>query len=200
MFKLGLTGGIATGKSTVANYLKTMGIPVIDADVTAREVVEPGQPALLDIVAEFGPQMLQADGSLNRAELGKIVFSDPQKLARLNAITHPRIAELTQIKQHEYEEKHTPLVVFDVPLMFEVGKNVEMDQVMVVTVPKAIQLERLIKRNQLTPSEANQRIEAQMPLSAKAALADYIIHNDGTEAETQTQVQAILNQLPISLK
>jgi len=159
MFKLGLTGGIATGKSTVSNHFKELGIPVLDADVIAREVVEPGQPALMDIVAEFGEEMLQPDGTLNRKALGSVVFGNPAKLLE--------------------------------------GKNAAgADAVMVVTVPADVQQERLMARNQLSADEARKRMNSQMPMAEKEKLADYVIDNSGTIAETYSQVDAVLAALP----
>lgn len=196
MFKLGLTGGIATGKSTVSNHFKELGIPVLDADVVAREVVEPGQPALADIVAEFGDEMLSPDGLLNRKALGAVVFGNPDKLAKLNQFTHPRVQASMRAQADAYAEAGTPLIVLDIPLLLE-GKNAAgADAVMVVTVPKDVQQERLMARNQLSADEARKRMNSQMPMAEKEQLADFVIDNSGTIAETYAQVDAVLAKLP----
>lgn len=196
MFKLGLTGGIATGKSTVSNHFKELGIPVLDADVVAREVVEPGQPALADIVAEFGDEMLLPDGSLNRKALGAVVFGNPEKLAKLNQFTHPRVQASMRAQADAYAKAGVPLIVLDIPLLLE-GKNAAgADAVMVVTVPADVQQERLMDRNQLSAEDARKRMNSQMPMAEKEQLADYVIDNSGTIAETYEQVDAVLAQLP----
>ena len=196
MFKLGLTGGIATGKSTVSNHFKELGIPVLDADVIAREVVEPGQPALMDIVAEFGEEMLQPDGTLNRKALGSVVFGNPAKLAKLNQFTHPRVQASMRAQADAYAAAGVPLIVLDIPLLLE-GKNAAgADAVMVVTVPSDVQQERLMARNQLSADEARKRMNSQMPMEEKEKLADYVIDNSGTIAETYSQVDAVLAALP----
>ena len=196
MFKLGLTGGISTGKSTVSNHFKELGIPVLDADVVAREVVEPGQPALADIVAEFGDEMLLPDGSLNRKALGAVVFGNPEKLAKLNQFTHPRVQASMRAQADAYAKAGVPLIVLDIPLLLE-GKNAAgADAVMVVTVPADVQQERLMARNQLSADDARKRMNSQMPMAEKEQLADYVIDNSGTIAETYEQVDAVLAQLP----
>lgn len=196
MFKLGLTGGIATGKSTVSNHFKELGIPVLDADVVAREVVETGQPALADIVAEFGDEMLLPDGSLNRKTLGAVVFGNPEKLAKLNQFTHPRVQASMRAQADAYAKAGVPLIVLDIPLLLE-GKNAAgADAVMVVTVPADVQQERLMARNQLSAENARKRMNSQMPMAEKEQLADYVIDNSGTIADTYEQVDAVLAQLP----
>lgn len=196
MFKLGLTGGIATGKSTVSNHFKELGIPVLDADVVAREVVETGQPALADIVAEFGDEILLPDGSLNRKTLGAVVFGNPEKLAKLNQFTHPRVQASMRAQADAYAKAGVPLIVLDIPLLLE-GKNAAgADAVMVVTVPADVQQERLMARNQLSAENARKRMNSQMPMAEKEQLADYVIDNSGTIADTYEQVDAVLAQLP----
>ncbi|WP_373892598.1 dephospho-CoA kinase [Weissella confusa] len=196
MFKLGLTGGIATGKSTVSNHFKELGIPVLDADVVAREVVEPGQPALADIVAEFGDEMLLPDGSLNRKALGAVVFGNPEKLAKLNQFTHPRVQASMRAQADAYAKAGVPLIVLDIPLLLEGNNAAGADAVMVVTVPADVQQERLMARNQLSAEDARKRMNSQMPMAEKEQLADYVIDNSGTIAETYEQVDAVLAQLP----
>lgn len=195
MFKLGLTGGIATGKTTISNYLKSIDIPVLDADEYARKVVEPGTPGLAEITNTFGEQVLRADGSLNRKLLGQIVFNDSSARQTLNDITHPRIQQMMADELHRLAEQQIPLVILDIPLLLE-NKNVAgADAVMVVTIPESLQLTRLMQRNNLTEKEAQSRISAQMPLVEKEKLADFVIDNSGTISSTQKQVEKVIQKI-----
>ena len=195
MFKLGLTGGIATGKTTISNYLKSINIPVLDADEYARKVVEPGTPGLDEITNTFGEQILQPDGSLNRKLLGQIVFNDSSARQTLNDITHPRIQQMMADELHRLAEQQIPLVILDIPLLLE-NKNVAgADAVMVVTIPESLQLTRLMQRNNLTEKEAQSRISAQMPLVEKEKLADFVIDNSGTISSTQKQVEKVIQKI-----
>ena len=195
MFKLGLTGGIATGKTTISNYLKSIDIPVLDADEYARKVVEPGTPGLAEITNTFGEQVLLADGSLNRKLLGQIVFNDSSARQTLNDITHPRIQQMMADELHRLAEQQIPLVILDIPLLLE-NKNVAgADAVMVVTIPESLQLTRLMQRNNLTEKEAQSRISAQMPLVEKEKLADFVIDNSGTISSTQKQVEKVIQKI-----
>lgn len=199
MFKLGLTGGIATGKTTISNYLKTKGIPVLDADEYARKIVEPGTPGLTDIVNTFGKQVLQSDGSLNRKLLGQIIFNDMTARQKLNGITHPRIQKMMTDELQKLAKDKTPLVILDIPLLLENHNIAGADAIMVVTVPESIQLNRLMQRNNLTKEEAQRRIDAQMPLSEKEKLADFIVDNSGTIANTLTQVDKVIQNITESI-
>lgn len=199
MFKLGLTGGIATGKTTISNYLKTKGIPVLDADEYARKVVEPGTPGLTYIVNTFGKQVLQSDGSLNRKLLGQIIFNDMTARQKLNGITHPRIQQMMTDELQKLAKDKTPLVILDIPLLLENHNIAGADAIMVVTVPESIQLNRLMQRNNLTKEEAQRRIDAQMPLSEKEKLADFIVDNSGTIANTLTQVDKVIQNITESI-
>ncbi|KAA8455674.1 dephospho-CoA kinase [Weissella paramesenteroides] len=199
MFKLGLTGGIATGKTTISNYLKTKGIPVLDADEYARKVVEPGTPGLTDIVNTFGKQVLQSDGSLNRKLLGQIIFNDMTARQKLNDITHPRIQQMMTDELQKLAKDKTPLVILDIPLLLENHNIAGADAIMVVTVPESIQLNRLMQRNNLNKGEAQRRIDAQMPLSEKEKLADFIVDNSGTIANTLTQVDKVIQNITESI-
>jgi len=199
MFKLGLTGGIATGKTTISNYLKTKGIPVLDADEYARKVVEPGTPGLTDIVNTFGKQVLQSDGSLNRKLLGQIIFNDMTARQKLNDITHPRIQQMMTDELQKLAKGKTPLVILDIPLLLENHNIAGADAIMVVTVPESMQLNRLMQRNNLTKEEAQRRIDAQMPLSEKEKLADFIVDNSGTIANTLTQVDKVIQNITESI-
>src|SRR5258708_34763565 len=160
---IGLSGGIATGKSTVAAMLCERGALVVDADRLAREVVEPGRPALEEIAAEFGPGVLAADGGLDRAGLGAIVFADAERRRRLEAITHPRIGALMQERIAAAVAAAPPLVVVDIPLLFENGRSGMVEGVLVVYADTATQLRRLVERDGITEADARRRIAAQMP-------------------------------------
>lgn len=195
MFKLGLTGGIATGKTTISNYLKSIDIPVLDADEYARKVVEPGTPGLAEITNTFGEQVLRADGSLNRKLLGQIVFNDSSSRQTLNDITHPRIQQMMADELHRLAEQQIPLVILDIPLLLENRNVAGADAVMVVTIPESLQLTRLMQRNNLTEKEAQSRISAQMPLVEKEKLADFVIDNSGTISSTQKQVEKVIQKI-----
>jgi len=186
---IGLTGGIATGKSTVAKLLTERGANLIDLDKIAREVVEPGQPALHAIAERFGQAVLQPDGSLDRKKLGAVVFSDLEERKALEAITHPAIRAVMKERMTRYEaEEPDRLVVVDVPLLFESKLESYFEQVMVVYVPRETQLRRLIERDALTPEEAEKRLAAQMDIEEKKRRADILIHNTGTPEDTDRQI------------
>ncbi len=185
---IGLTGGIASGKSTVARMLAERGAAVVDADLLAREVVEPGTPALAEIAAEFGPAVLLPDGRLDRAALGAVVFADAPRRERLNAITHPRVGALMQERIAAALASDAPLVVVDIPLLFEGARQSLVEGVMLVWVPATVQLRRLVERDGLGQAEARARIAAQMPIDDKRALATWVIDNSGTPDATRDQV------------
>lgn len=185
---LGLTGGIATGKSTVVKVFKELGFPVVDADVIAREVVEVGRPALAKIVSTFGTEMLQPDGSLDRKKLGALVFSDEEKRQKLNALLSPFLREAI-LSQIEKKKDRASLVVVDIPLLYEGGYENDMDQVAVVYVPETIQLDRLMKRDHLTEQEAWQRINSQLSIEQKKQRADIVFDNQKTIQETKKLVE-----------
>jgi dephospho-CoA kinase len=187
---LGLTGGIGSGKSMVARMFAQLGADVVDADQLARDVVEPGQPALEEIAAAFGRDILWPDGRLNRGKLAGIIFADPAARARLNAITHPRIRERMDADIAARRSGSGVLVV-DIPLLYENERTGTVETVIVVWVDPATQLRRLQERDGLTLEEARQRIAAQMPLDEKRARADVVIDNSGSRESTQRQVEAI---------
>ena len=202
MIIIGLTGGIASGKSTVAAMLHRRGLPLIDADQLAREVVAPGTPAWHEILEVFGQPFRLPDGAINRKALGELVFADPQARKRLEAIVHPRISVLRQQKlqelQHAYVSAGKPLplaIVYDIPLLFETGQQHTVDQIWVVWIPREMQIERLMKRNGLTRREAEIRLEAQLPLDEKRQWADVVIDNSRSLAETEQQVEAAWQRL-----
>lgn len=186
---IGLTGGIGTGKSTVARMLSARGATLVDADLLAREVVEPGTPALAEIAAEFGPAVLRGDGSLDRTALGALVFTDEEKRLRLNAITHPRVGELMQQRVAEALASAAPLVVVDIPLLFEGNRQGLFEGVLLVWAPPAVQLRRLVERDGWKEEEARQRVASQMPVEEKRALATWVIDNSGSLADTEAQVE-----------
>ena len=189
---IGLTGGIATGKTTVSNYLKELGYPVIDADVVARQVVEPGTKGLRMITDTFGEKVLTSDGQLDRQQLAQLVFTSSEQLQQLNRILQPIIRERIQ---EPISTSKDPVVVIDVPLLYEQHYEDLCDVVMVVSAQPQQQLERLMNRNHLTMDEAKNRVASQMPLSSKERLADVVIDNNGSVEETRQQVKRWLNQV-----
>lgn len=185
---LGLTGGIASGKSTVSAYLAQNGALIIDADLIARQVVAKKSSGLKQIVAKFGEEILTASGELDRKKLGKLVFSNKELLKALTDITGPLIrAEI--LREIEAAKKaQVKLVVLDIPLLFEAGYQTLCDKVMVVTIPSKLQLERVMKRDNLSAAEARKRIANQLPASKRNELADVLIDNSKSVAETYQQV------------
>ncbi len=188
---IGLTGGIASGKSTVSDLFKEYNIPVVDADIVAREVVEPGEPALAGIVDAFGSDILLPDGSLDRQKLGGIIFQDQEKREILNGIVHPVVRERMTADRDRLKTGH-PAVVLDIPLLFEGSQLHLVDKVVVVNVDPRIQLERLMQRNKLTEQEALDRINSQMSLADKASRADAVIDNNGGRDETRVRLEKLL--------
>jgi dephospho-CoA kinase len=191
-----LTGGIASGKSLVSAYLRELGAQIIDADEIARRVVQPGGPVLREIVAEFGDAVLNADGTLNRKELGRIVFSDPAKLDRLNRIIHPQIlAEIKMLLNKHRKSGSERIAVLDAPLLYEVGGEGLVDEVWVVDVDYPTQLKRLMRRDNLSEEDARRRIAAQIPLEEKVRRADRVIDNRSTPEDTRRQVRRLWEEL-----
>ena len=196
---VGLTGGLATGKSTVSAILRSLGCVVLDADQLARDVVAPGEPALAAIVEAFGPDVLGPDGALDRKRLGALVFTDPARRRRLEAITHPAIrdrflARLAELEAQGFEG----IVVWDAPVMIETGGHRAMEKLVVVVADAATQRARALARDG-DPADAERKIANQMPLADKAKLADYVIDNSGdrtaTEARTREVHAALLKDL-----
>jgi dephospho-CoA kinase len=190
---VGLTGGITTGKSTVAAMFRALGCVVIDADLLAREVVEPGEPALAEIAREFGPGVLRSDGRLDRKALGTIVFADEGRRRRLEAITHPRIRERLGGHLDELAARgFRGVVIFDAPVIVESGAWRTMDRLVVVVADEAAQIARLMSRDGIgRRDEALQRIRSQLPLDEKARLADHVIDNSGDLAATEARVREV---------
>lgn len=188
-YTLGLTGGIATGKSTVSRFFRQHDIPVVDADVIAREVVEPGTDGLAEIVKTFGTEILLEDGSLNRKKLGEIIFKDEDKREMLNQILHQEIHQKMMMAKEKWENERVPLIVFDIPLLYEADYQSTFDAIMVVYVPEKTQIARLMERDELTVQQARDRIASQLPIEEKKARADIVIDNSQTIADTYEQVQ-----------
>ena len=198
---VGLTGGIATGKSTVSEILRQLGCEIIDADRLARDVVEPEQPAWKQIVAEFGGGIVTAEGALDRKKLGAIVFADPERRKRLEAITHPAIRARFQARLDELAAQgFAGIVVFDAPVMIESGNYKNMDRLVVVVTDDATQAARLQERDGTDEAEGRRKIASQMPLAEKAKLADYVIDNSGDREATAAEVRRVFAALMADLK
>lgn len=192
---LGLTGGIASGKSSVADRFVECGATLVSADLLAREVVNPGSPTLDKLVETFGEVILTSCGSLDREAMAKIVFADPAKRKTLEAITHPAIAHLAECRLAELRKTANDLVVYEAPLLFEAGGEGRVDRVLVVTVAQGAQEQRLMNRDCLSLEEARQRISAQWPQADKIKKADFVIDNSGTIKQMQAQVDALYHYL-----
>jgi dephospho-CoA kinase len=189
---IGLTGGIASGKSTVSTMFKEMGITVIDADVEARLAVQKGEPAYQKIIAEFGEEVLLADGEIDRQKLGAIIFHNEEKRQTLNSIVHPEVRNRMKQQIEEAVRKNEGVIVLDIPLLFESRLTFMADKTLLVYVDAETQLKRLMDRNDLTKDDAKARIHSQMPLSEKVKLADAVINNNGTIEESRKQLIEIL--------
>ncbi len=185
---IGLTGGIASGKSTVAGMLAARGAFVVDADQLARRAVAPGTPALQEIASEFGKEAIGGDGTLDRQRLGKVVFADPQARERLNRIVHPRVLELSREEIAAAQAAGAELVVYDVPLLYETGRQDEFSATLLVYCDPVAQLQRLQQRSELELEAAEARIGAQMPMERKRELATWVIDNSGPLSETEAEV------------
>ncbi|MDH3521038.1 MAG: dephospho-CoA kinase [Myxococcales bacterium] len=199
---IGLTGGIASGKSSVARIFEELGATVLDADAIVRELQSPGSPVLEEIAAAFGRELIRDDGSLDREALGAIAFGDEGARRRLNAIVHPRVAaEITQ-RVAAARAQGAAVIVIDIPLLFETRDSADsgveptqFDATVAVHVPQSLQIERQMLRDGCSRAQAEQRLRAQMPLDHKRSLADFTIDNAGTPEETERQVRRILRTL-----
>ena len=189
---IGLTGSIASGKSTVTNLLKDRGYPIVDADEIARLVVKPGSPVLEDIKNAFGAQAVFEDGTMNRDYIGNIVFSDSEKRTQLNEMIHPAIRKELISQKEAHLAAGAKTVILDIPLLFENGLQEYVERIIVVSVTKDIQKQRLIDRNGFSDKEASERIASQLPMEVKEQGADAVIMNNGTIDETSKQLDEIL--------
>ena len=192
---MGLTGGIATGKSAVAKILRELGYPVVDADVLARTVVKPGSKGLKSVTQVFGPEIILSNGELDRSTLGQIIFSDPAKRIQLEEILHPLIQEQRAHERRELERNETEIAFYDVPLLFEKNMQDEFDATVLVYAKPEVQKSRLSERDKISADEVERRLAAQMPIDEKVKLAKYVIINEAGLAELRANVQAVVNDL-----
>jgi dephospho-CoA kinase len=193
--RVALTGGIATGKSYVRGRLEARGVPTIDADTLARDAVAPGTSGLEEVIRRFGAGMRDAKGALDRKKLAAIVFSDPAARRDLEGIIHPFVRQATDSWFASLDAGRQSFAVADIPLLFETGRAGEFDAVVVAACAPEIQLARLISRDGISEADARLRIEAQLPLKEKVAKADHVIRTDGSFAETDRQVEAVVSEL-----
>lgn len=191
---IGLTGGIASGKSTVSSMFTSLNIPVVDADVISREVVEPGEDAYEDIRQVFGEDILKKDRTLDRKQLGAIIFADEEKRKQLNGIVHPAVRKEMLQQRDAYVNEGKKCVVLDIPLLFEGNLTRIVDKTIVVSVDEDVQLNRLMERDQSTKEASKQRIQSQLLLREKVRLADAVIDNNGTKADSYKQLENILKE------
>ncbi|MGZ3534078.1 MAG: dephospho-CoA kinase [Thermodesulfobacteriota bacterium] len=196
MLIVGLTGGVASGKTAVSGVLKEEGAYIIDADQIARELVQPHQPAWNELVRTFGEEILQEDGSIDRKKLADRVFADPNQRKLLNQILHPLITEEMDRRTKEIGQKNPQaIVVIDAPLLIEVGYHRQVDKVMVVTSTQAQQFERLKARDGINFEEALRILSSQMPIEEKVKLADFVIRNEGSLAEVRERTKEVFQEL-----
>lgn len=189
---IGITGGIASGKSTVSLYLQELGFTIVDADLASRAVVEPGEEAYHQVVKAFGEDILLTDGNIDRVKLGSIIFNDQEKRLLLNGIVHPAVRNWMRVKTEAALSSGEETVFMDIPLLFESKLTFMVDKTLLIYVDEQVQLKRLMNRNGLSETEALARINSQMPLADKKAIADAVIDNNGDINETKRQVKAIL--------
>ena len=193
---IGLTGGIATGKSTVSKMFRDRGAKIVDADQIAREVVEPGTIGVKRVAERFGQEFLNEKGEIDRKKLAALVFQDEQARKDLNSLLHPLIRQrMREDTERIFRLNPKAVVIWDVPLLFESQLTDQVDQVIVVYIPESLQIHRLMSRNQLTKEEAIRRIQSQWPIEKKKSLADYVIDNQGSLEKTERQVDQLWNYL-----
>jgi dephospho-CoA kinase len=193
--RVGLTGGIATGKSYVRGRFEALGVPTIDADTLAREAVAPGSTGLAAVAERFGPGVLDASGTLDRRTLASIVFADPDARRALEHIIHPYVRARVDAWFRALDPARHPFAVADIPLLFETGGDREYDAVIVTACDPETQVRRIMERDPVTDAEARQRLAAQLPIDEKIRRADYVIRTEGTHEETDRQVRDVLNRL-----
>jgi dephospho-CoA kinase len=196
---VGLTGGIATGKSTFAAALRALGVPVVDADALARAAVARGSPGLAAAADAFGPEVIGPDGELDRKRVGALVFGDPAARARLEAIVHPEVRALFERERRHLTALGHPVAFYDVPLLYEARREGDVDLAVVVWAPRPVQLARLMTRDGLSQAEAEARLAAQLPVDEKAARADAVVVNDGDPGELPRKAKRLLDDLAAGL-
>ena len=194
MRRIALTGGIATGKSYVANQIREAGVPLVDADVLSREVVAPGTPGLAAVRQRFGPDAVRRDGTMDRVRIGQIVFKDKRARQDLEGIIHPAVQRAIE-QFFEKLPKRTPFAVADIPLLFETKREGQFTSVIVVACPREMQNERMMTRNKLSREDAERRLAAQLPIDQKVKKANHVITTAGTFAEPEAQVKAVIQTL-----
>ena len=192
--RIGLTGGIATGKSYVANKIKDAGVPMVDADVLSREVVAPGTPGLAAVRRRFGPDAVRRDGTMDRVRIAQIVFKDKRARLDLEAIIHPAVQKAID-EFFATLPKRTPFAVADIPLLFETGRENQFNAVVVVACPRELQLQRLMERNKLSKEDAERRLNSQLPIDQKVKKATHVIRTEGSFEETDRQVADLIKKL-----
>ena len=192
--RIALTGGIATGKSYVANKIKEAGVPMVDADVLSREVVAPGTPGLAAVRRRFGPDAVRRDGTMDRVRIAQIVFKDKRARLDLEAIIHPAVQKAID-EFFATLPKRTPFAVADIPLLFETGRDNQFNAVVVVACPRELQLQRLMERIKLSKDDAERRLNAQLPIDQKVKKATHVIRTEGTFEDTDRQVADLIKKL-----
>jgi dephospho-CoA kinase len=191
MLKIAITGGAGTGKSTVARMFQDLGAEVLDADAIAREAVAVGAPAWVELRRLYGPDFFNPDGTLNRSRLSQLVFADPEARRRLEALVHPLVVQEIMTRAQELQSRGATLVLVEVPLLFETGREAAFDRVIVVAAPEALQIRRLRGRDRRGEPEIRGILAAQWPLADKVARADYVVDNGGSRRHTARQVKNI---------
>lgn len=193
--RLGLTGGLASGKSRVARALAELGAAVVDADALAREAVEPGTPGFRAVVAAFGREYVGPDGALDRQKLGRLVFADDSARKLLEEIVHPEVKRLMEARAFALERAGNRVVVLEIPLLYEAGLDKQVDKVIVVDAPTEVQVARAVARGGLSAEEAGRRLAVQLPREERLRRADYVVDNSRTWAETQARVQGLWEEI-----
>lgn len=196
MYRIGLTGGVGSGKSTVSSYMHSLGLPVIDGDKLSREAVIPGSTAMMQIRKYFGPSVFKPDGTLDRLRMGETIFNDDEKRERLNSIIHPYIWNRTQQELIRAQDEGHPVVVLDMPLLLEISWQLRVEEVWIVKVPLEIQIQRVMSRDGFTREQVLERIHKQMPTVNKENYATVVIDNSRSLEYTQKQVREALRHVP----